>query len=137
MEKKVDVEAIMKTIRQETVDISDIYKKIRQDSMGEVSDIPTMEKAFSQFADKRVDQILDYVKPRCEIKYYREIENKNPIVKFIKRVMRKLMKFCIYPMSMDQSVFNLNLVEIIDKQQQQIRELRTEIERLSNPEDEK
>lgn len=137
MVEKIDVEKIVETIRQKEVekveikDISYVYDKIKQESQNKECDILTMERALKRFADKRAIQILDYLKPRCEMKYYREIENKSAVKRFIKKAIRKTLKFCIYPMATEQSIFNLNLVELIEQQQIQIQELRTQIENLT------
>ena len=58
--------------------------------------------------------------------YYRPIEN-NIIIKFVKRVMRKLMAFCIIPIATVQTEYNMTLLSIVETQQMQIKDLQDKI----------
>lgn len=85
-----------------------------------------LDEALKKSKGVAIVKQIEQVKPKCAVVYYRPIHN-NVVIKIIKRVMRKLMAFCIIPMAGTQTEYNMTLVSIVENQNEQIHELQKEI----------
>ncbi len=136
MEKKeINVVKIMEEIRRgggsffdDETDISIIIQNIEKETQKNnlICDVPDIATALKEFEIKSVSARIDYAKPKCAMVYYRPIEN-NIIIKFVKRVMRKLMAFCIIPIATVQTEYNMTLLSIVETQHMQIKDLQDKI----------
>ena len=111
-----------------TVDVQKIMEEIKAEiaAKGLVNDIPSMEEVVTigsavngtaPFLDS-LKRELDYLK-RHEIHYYREITSYHkavaPIVKFVKRVIRKLCKFLGEPTVNEINDYHKHVVKALEQ----------------------
>lgn len=134
-EKQINVVEIMNEIRNAntlffdnetdiSVIIDNIKKEVEKNHI--TCDIPDITTALKEYDIKNVSARIEYAKPKCAMVYYRPI-NSNIIYKFIKRVIRKLMAFCIIPMATEQTEYNMTLLSIVETQHTQIKEMQSKI----------
>lgn len=132
MNEDMDIEKIIENIKNDIaneINMEEIVKELKLKVKNEnlQCDIPKIEEALDMFLKERIAEKINFLNARCEIRYYREIENSNKLVVFVKRVVRKLMCFCIQPMATDQSGVNLTLMQIVSMQQKQIKSMNETI----------
>lgn len=134
MKKTIDTEEIMSKIRQELHqenNVENMIKETEELCQGVICDIPTIDESFNMNLERMIAQCYDFVSPRCEMKFYREINDKNVIKRLYKKIVRKMIKPIVFPMTVEQSHFNLNIVKMLELQEKQIIYLKKEIERLN------
>jgi|GEM_PF-2740975 len=93
--------------------------------------IPTMNEARKNLIESRRNTAMDYIRINKDVSYYREISG-NRIKVFIKRVIRKLIRFCSEPQISDQNRINENILKVLDIQNSEIRVLRSELAELQS-----
>lgn len=102
MSEDINVDEIINNIREE------IKEKGLDSSMLSFEDVPfdkEVSQMDNQFRLVSLMQSAEYLNVRNQIEPYKEISG-NFIVVFIKKVMRKLMKFYIMPIMTEQNAIN-------------------------------
>lgn len=98
--------------------MADIRKKIKEENltadMLSFEDVPYKKPVQVQANTLEVaDESLRYLNTRYYIQPYKELKG-NPVVVFIKKVLRKLMKFYVEPVVFEQNDFNANTVAVLN-----------------------
>lgn len=133
--EEVDVEKIMKEIKKQSFgeamnfDSSEVLEKRTNKNCVEC-DIPTMEIIIKSLEMQTEMRCYDYINCNYRLQFYREIGNKSKIIKIVKRVIRKLIRFCVHPIVNDQSELNYNLLQVLMIQNDKINELKEEIDKI-------
>lgn len=126
--QKINTEEIMKQIRAE------IKEKGFDSSMLSFEDIPYAEEvshADGNFQIQSLKQSTEYLNIRNQIDPYKPIEG-NPLVIFIKKVIRKLLKFYILPIMTEQNALNLHTANAIQQMNNYIQEQTDRINELES-----
>lgn len=130
MNKLVDVQNIMNTIND--VVTGDNESKDFIEEKGYVNAyIPTMEEMLVERCEDRKMKSISYLMQHWEVAYYREIDNIQ-LVSFVKKVIRKFVKFCLLPIVQDQNANNANILQVLNAQNQEIKMLKKEIDLLKS-----
>jgi len=103
-------------MENETIDIEKIMEEIRQGikeqgltaDMLSFEDVPYRKSAIGG----SVSEALDYISTHYYIQPYKELKG-NPVKVFVKKVLRKLMKFYVEPAVFEQNDFNANAVTVM------------------------
>ena len=100
--KNVNIQAIIKEIR-------DKIKKLPIENIPVLDDVPfrTEEEPLSFQVE------YNYINQHWNIPYYRDLGTSKPKL-LLKRIIRKLMRFVVFPMREDQNIFNANAVHVIN-----------------------
>ncbi len=106
--KTVNIEEIMQGIRQEIKD-----KGLTSDMLS-FEDVPYRKPDAA--GTEEVQESLIYLNAHYNVQPYKPLGG-NALVVFIKKVLRKLMKFYIEPIVNDQNQFNANVVRVLNAQQ--------------------
>ena len=122
MESKIDVQAIIMEIQGGT-------EQNNQSRLITDKYIPSLHEMRAETWENRNKISLEYLSGHWNIPVYREIHN-GSIVRFIKRVIRKLIKFYMVPIVEDQNANNANILQVLNAQNYMIMELKREIEKL-------
>lgn len=130
MDKLVDAQDIMNTIK-DVVSGDNESEDFEEKKRSVNAYIPTMEEMLAERSEERKMRSISYLVQHWEVAYYREVENTKP-VSFIKKVIRKLMKFCLLPIVEDQNANNANILQVLNAQNQEIKLLKKEIELLKS-----
>lgn len=98
--------------------MADIRKKIKEENltadMLSFEDVPYKKPVQVQANTlEAADESLRYLNTRYYIQPYKELKG-NPVVVFIKKVLRKLMKFYVEPVVFEQNDFNANTVAVLN-----------------------
>ena len=150
MSEQVNIEQIMEGIRQQIredgtpldipINIEQVVEEIHQQicEKGISLDIPEFsgasEKPVIEIAPFDMDEFMQNVAAvdrRYQIECYAPIVG-NPVVKLIKRVVRKMVNFIIAPIVEDQNAFNSAAAKTIFSLQSYINELEQRISELEN-----
>lgn len=131
MKNTIDIEKIMTEIRQEIAD-----RHLTPDMLS-FADVPVPGPQVSDAAgwnSPEAQNALTYLNSRCVIQPYKELAG-NPLAVFLKKVIRKLIKFYIEPIAEEQSVFNANTAHLFNALDQQensgsIREIASRLDVL-------
>lgn len=125
MEKLVNVRAIMDEITGVRAGLEDSNKDAK-----DINDyIITLQEFLQKNREERKENSVSYLLQNCNVPYYREIYNSS-YIKFIKRIIRKLIKFCLFPIVEDQNAVNANILQLLNVQNEEIELLKKEIELL-------
>ena len=110
--KTVNIEEIMQNIRKE------IKEKGLSSDMLSFEDVPYQkpDAAVNGAGSEEVKNSLVYLNGHYNVQPYKPLGG-NPLFVFIKKVLRKLMKFYIEPIVNDQNNFNANVVRVLNAQQ--------------------
>lgn len=110
--KTVNIEEIMQGIRQEIKD-----KGLTPDMLS-FEDVPYRkpDAPVNGAGTEEVQESLIYLNAHYNVQPYKPLGG-NALVVFIKKVLRKLMKFYIEPIVNDQNQFNANVVHVLNAQQ--------------------
>ena len=110
--KNVNIEEIMQNIRKE------IKEKGLSSDMLSFEDVPYQkpDAAVNGAGSEEVKNSLVYLNGHYNVQPYKPLGG-NPLFVFIKKVLRKLMKFYIEPIVNDQNNFNANVVRVLNAQQ--------------------
>ncbi|MBR1528823.1 MAG: hypothetical protein IJ642_05935 [Oscillospiraceae bacterium] len=122
----VNTEEIMKQIRAE------IKEKGLDSSMLSFEEIPFAQEishADVNFQPAALQQSADYLNIRNQIEPYKPIEG-NFLVVFIKKVIRKLLKFYIMPIMTEQNALNLHTANAVQQVNNYIQS-RTESDQIA------
>lgn len=132
--EEVDVEKIMREIKKKK---SGVFKEESIEKIeGEMNlggaecDIPTMEVIMQSLEMQTEMQCVEYINNNYRLQFYRDIENKSKLVIFVKRLIRKLIRFCVHPIINDQSELNFKMMKVLMIQNNKINELREEINEM-------
>lgn len=112
----INIDEIMNQIRME------IKQKGYQDSMLDFEEIPFAQEishAEHNFELASLQQSSEYLNIRNQIEPYKPIEG-NFFIIFIKKILRKLMKFYILPIMTEQNALNLHTANSVNQIQQYI-----------------
>ena len=150
MSEQVNIEQIMEQIRQEIredgtpldipINIEQVVEEIHQQicEKGIFLDIPEFsgasEKPVVEIAPFDMDEFMQNVaamERRYQIECYAPIVG-NPVIKLIKRVVRKMVNFIISPIVEDQNAFNSAAVKTVFSLQSYINELEQRIQELES-----
>lgn len=114
---EIDVKKIMEEIR------ADIQNKKILEDIPSFEDIPIQssnnikQKINVSTSDenyyKHYMENLDYLNRNVEMLYYFELGT-SPVKKFVKRVIRKTLKFLLYPITQQQTTFNEHVVRCLN-----------------------
>lgn len=99
----INIEEIMAEIKR------DIKEKGLTADMLSFEDVPY--RGSSQGGN--AEQALEYLRANYYIQPYKELKG-NPVKVFIKKVIRKLVKFYVEPVVFEQDDFNANAVTVLD-----------------------
>lgn len=99
---KINIEEIMAEIKQSIKD-----QGLTADMLS-FEDVPYRKNAQSGSAS----EALDYISTHYYIQPYKELKG-NPVKVFIKKVLRKLVKFYVEPVVFEQNDFNANAVTVM------------------------
>lgn len=134
MQRELNVRSIMQNITgkcgEESKDISVCFFENCPDGY-----IPTMNEAMVNIIISKKQYSLDYLSGHRTISYYRQIDNKSRMITFVKRTIRKLIKFCVKPLIEEQNCFNDHLYQIIRAQNFEIELIRDELNELKKTND--
>ena len=131
----IDVEKIMDEIRQE------IREKGYNDSMLSFKDVDSSEylkklKPEDVFDLAELEMQVQIANMRAEVPWYHQVEG-SAIANFVKKVIRKLIRFVIIPINEEQNAYNAaaaesltQLLAYVKEQEQTIAKLQGEVERL-------
>lgn len=111
MSENINVDEIVNQIRAE------IKEKGLEPSMLSFEDVPfdkEVSHTESHFELSSLVQSADYMNARNQIEPYKEISG-NPISVFIKKVIRKLVKFYIMPIMTEQNALNYHCANAINQ----------------------
>ncbi len=111
MSENINVDEIVSQIRAE------IKEKGLESSMLSFEDVPfdkEVSHSESHFELSLLVQSADYVNARNQIEPYKEITG-NPITVFIKKVIRKLIKFYIMPIMTEQNALNYHCANAVNQ----------------------
>ena len=101
--EKINIEEIMEQIR------ADIKERGLKDDEIEFDSIVLLDGGNSSFySDEVYDQLVNEIDKLSEVQSYRELYG-NPIERFIKKIIRRLVALCIAPIVDDQNRFNKNV----------------------------
>jgi len=136
----IDVEEIMKEIRLE------IQEKGLNESMLSFQDVDGGEilkglQNGEKYDPGELERLVQQVNLRSNVPWYHRVEG-NAFANFIKKVIRKLIRFMIIPVVEEQNAFNgsaaqcLNqLLAYVKEQDQKITALERELQALREKED--
>ncbi len=122
MDNSINTEKIMSEIRLE------IKKKNISADIPDFEDIPYKKPAGVSFSGNP-DKALDFLRSRSYVKPYHEICG-NPVNVFIKKSVRKIIKFYTEPVISEQNDFNASAVTAIDSLRNTQKQLIKRIEQL-------
>lgn len=88
--------------------------------------IPSLNESMIQLAGVRKNASLQYIAFNKTVPYYRNVSG-NRLIIFIKRVIRKLVFFCVKPPIDDQNGINDRILRILEIQDREISMLQSEI----------
>ncbi|MGN0677189.1 MAG: hypothetical protein ACI4K5_05535 [Ruminococcus sp.] len=111
MSENINVDEIVNQIRAE------IKEKGLEPSMLSFEDVPfdkEVSHTETHFELSSLVQSADYMNARNQIEPYKEISG-NPISVFIKKVIRKLVKFYIMPIMTEQNALNYHCANAINQ----------------------
>lgn len=133
--EEVDVEKIMKEIKKEalgiTTEVDSIGDLLNQENINGVEcEIPTMEVIMKSLEMQTEMRCFNYINCNYRLQFYRELGNNYKVVEFVKRLIRKLIRFCVHPIVNDQSELNYNLMQILMIQNNKINELSEELNEI-------
>ena len=100
--EKINIEEIMAEIKQNIKD-----QGLTADMLS-FEDVPYRKNVQSGSAT----EALDYISTHYYIQPYKELKG-NPVKVFIKKVLRKLVKFYVEPVVFEQNDFNANAVTVM------------------------
>lgn len=110
------------------VDIQALLNQVRKD---------IKEKNLKEIPDEFSDVSLDFLNDNWEIPEWTEINDKNPVARFVKKVVRKSTFFIVNPMVTKQNLFNKTVIGCINRMncriqmlQIQLKEAQEQIEQL-------
>ena len=131
--KEVDVEKIMKEIKRqaigETRELDSNETLVKQENINSDNcDIPDMEIVIKSLEMQNEMRCYDYINSNYRLQFYRDLGNKNKLIKLIKRIIRKLIRFCVHPIVNEQSEFNYNLLQLLMIQNEKINVLNEELD---------
>ena len=109
--QNINTEEIMKQIRAE------IKEKGLNSSMLSFEEIPfqpEISRAEQNFQPASLQQSTEYLNIRNQIEPYKPIEG-NFLIVFIKKVIRKLMKFYLLPIITEQNALNLHTANAVNQ----------------------
>ncbi|EWM52863.1 hypothetical protein [Ruminococcus flavefaciens] len=103
-------------MENENINIEDIMTEIRQSikDQGLTADMLSFEDVpFRKTAQGgSLSEALDYITSHYYIQPYKELRG-NPLKVFFKKVIRKMVKFYVEPVVMEQNDFNANAVTVM------------------------
>lgn len=112
MNSEINIEKIMEEIRQEIKDRGFIESTLRFDDIPlSYSDMGTDSEEFNR---DEFQKSLDYINLNWDVPYYFNIGT-NKIIVFVKRIIRKLVKFLVWPINQKQNEMNANFVRSINQ----------------------
>lgn len=133
-------------MNEENIDIEEIVRDIKKKIMDEdmVCDLPDFLEIIEKHDKEKYHNILaesEYLKSNSQLTQYSQLTSSKKSVKsivfFVKRFIRKVIKFYVEPIASEQSEYNGHLafvieemLQIMTKQDQEIQILRREIKDL-------
>ncbi|MDE6657835.1 MAG: hypothetical protein K2J88_04550 [Oscillospiraceae bacterium] len=114
--KQINIDEIMQQIRTE------IKQKGYNNSMLDFEEIPFAQEishAENHFQLASLQQSAEYLNIRNQIEPYKPVEG-NFLVVWIKKILRKLIKFYIMPIMTEQNALNLHTANSVNQIQQYI-----------------
>ncbi|MDE6730916.1 MAG: hypothetical protein K2J71_09115 [Oscillospiraceae bacterium] len=114
-----DIDQIMQTIRQE------IKEKKLDHVILDFEEIPLQQEMKNQtdnmpFQLDSLQQSMEYLSIRSQIDPYKQPIEGNFLIKFVKKVLRKLMKFYMMPIITEQNALNLHTANAVRQTNQYI-----------------
>jgi hypothetical protein len=114
---------------KQTIDVNSILCEIRNEikEKGYTNDLP----AFNDSPDQQflANKEYDYLKTLCEVEPNKQL-NGNKFVVFIKKIIRKFIKFYMVPIVKDQNAFNHSVVCIFLRDYEMKGQIDTLYERV-------
>lgn len=109
----------------QTVNTEEIMKQIRTEikekgldssvlSFEEIPFTPEISRADSNFQPASLQQSAEYLNIRNQIEAYKPLEG-NFLIVFIKKILRKLIKFYIMPIMTEQNALNLHTANAVQQ----------------------
>ena len=117
-------------------EIEALYTILREKQWKEKEYIPTMQEIVPEanYYPFSIDDEVAYLERSSELTYYRPIDSKRflgKIITFIRRVIRKVMAFLIYPITYDQSSYNAHIATTMRKIEIELEEQKETIGELT------
>lgn len=117
-------------------EIEALYTILREKQWKEKEYIPTMQEIVPEanYYSFSIDDEVAYLERSSELTYYRPIDSKRflgKIITFIRRVIRKVMAFLIYPITYDQSSYNAHIATTMRKIEIELEEQKETIGELT------
>lgn len=117
-------------------EIEALYTILREKQWKEKEYIPTMQEIVPEanYHSFSIDDEVAYLEGSSELIYYRPIDSKRflgKIITFIRRVIRKVMAFLIYPITYDQSSYNAHIATTMRKIEIELEEQKETVEELT------
>lgn len=122
----INIEEIMQEIRQEIAD-----KGLTPDMLS-FEDVPYQKAepvSSGSLNSEEARNAMVYLNSHFNLQPYKPLAG-NPVAVFVKKVIRKLVKFYIEPLAEEQSNFNANTVRMLNAMQETIRQQDARIELL-------
>lgn len=117
-------------------EIEALYTILRERQWKEKEYIPTMQEIIPEanYYPFSIDDEVAYLERCSELTYYRPIDSKSFLGKvliFIRKAIRKVMAFLIYPITYDQSSYNAHIATTMRKIEIELGEQKETIEELT------
>ena len=115
--------------------MADIRKKIKDENltadMLSFEDVPYKKPVQVKAGTlEAADESLRYLNTRYYIQPYKQLQG-NPVKVFIKKVLRKMIKFYIEPVVFEQNDFNANTVVVLNTLSERLDMLQLENKKLA------
>lgn len=113
-----------------------LYKMLYENQWEEKEYIPTMQDIIveANYHSYSIDDEVAYLERCSQIVYYRSIVSKNIgdiILTFVRKIIRKVMAFLIYPITYDQSSYNAHIATTMRKIEKELAEQKETIQELT------
>ncbi len=90
----------------------DIKEKGLTDDILSFDDVP-YKKPVSVGGSEQAHEALEFLNANCRVQPYKELKG-NPVYVFVKKVIRKLVKFYVEPVVQEQNDLNVNTVTVLN-----------------------
>lgn len=123
MKENINIEDIMNEIRAE------IKEKGLTSDMLSFEEIPVRQAVIATTQENEADIALAYINHHYAVQPYKQLQGSG-IKVFVKKVIRKLVKFYVEPVVFDQNTFNAHVVRVINPTKKSVDELLNRVAEL-------
>lgn len=97
-----------------------------------ISSIPTMREIVPEavFVDYSIEDEIVFLECHSQMNYYRKLDSKFKLIGFVKKAIRKCIKFYVEPIVKEQNVYNAHIANTLHKLETQRAEQQQKLEYL-------